>query len=103
MRRIAVLSLVVGFLLVVLPGCLTPVGTSGFTVPSDAQNQCQSHCRSIGMSLSAVAIMANNVGCICQVSGHARSGLGSAVSAGMATIMIQQETQRQQGQQPPRR
>ena len=37
--------------------------------PPDAGQTCARHCQTIGMRLSAVAIMAENVGCVCQPAG----------------------------------
>jgi hypothetical protein len=75
--------------------CMAPVG-SELSVPPDAAQTCAEHCGSIGMRLSAVAIMANNVGCVCQGGkGAAATGEGTAdqsatAAAGMATILMQQ-------------
>jgi hypothetical protein len=79
-------------LLVVLYGaCTAPVGSS-INVPSNAASTCETHCRDIGLELSAVAIMANNVGCICErpKAPAATGQRGESVTAGMATIMLQQ-------------
>ena len=87
--------------LVPLGACAAAVGTtSGVSVPEDARAQCDGQCRSIGMSLGAVAIMANNVGCVCQVTGAggAVSG-GASVSAGMAAVAVQQAAAAAQQQQ----
>lgn len=59
------------------------------TVPGDAGAQCEIHCQSIGMSLSAVAIMANNVGCVCQP--RRTVGGEAGITAGMATLVMQQQ------------
>ncbi len=82
-----------------LCGCMAAVGTSGaISIPKDAQRQCRSHCESIGMGLGAVAIMANNVGCVCQ--GNASESLDAAsITAGMATIAMQEAEQQQQQRQ----
>jgi hypothetical protein len=50
------------------------------------------------MQLSAVAIMAGNVGCVCQPSASEQATLGTA-PAGMATIALLEEQQRQQQRQ----
>jgi len=49
-----------------LTSCVAPVGVEGVSVPPDSAKICARHCDTIGMRLSAVAIMANNVGCVCQ-------------------------------------
>ena len=88
-------------------GCVAPVGVSTLSIPRDAGNVCVGQCASIGMGLSAVAIMANNIGCVCQgragapAPAPATTGAASA-TAGMVTIsMIQreQESQQQERQQ----
>ena len=82
------------FLVLAYGACTAPVG-SNLEVPSNATSTCETHCRSIGLELSAVAIMANNVGCVCQRarSPQLTSDGGESVTAGMATIMLQQEEQ----------
>ena len=89
-------------MIVPLAGCVAPVGVSGaLSIPHDAGNICSQQCRSIGMNLSAVAIMANNVGCVCQPSagGPPVATLGASSAAGMATISMLNEQQQEQQQQ----
>jgi len=108
--------LAVGLLLAVLPvtGCVATVGVANASIPSDAAQTCGGHCQSIGMQLSAVAIMAENVGCICQFAAPPRASSGTAGElgsppAGMSTIVLQQAVaaaaaaQQRQRQQQPRR
>src|SRR5262249_434443 len=65
-----------------LTACMAPVGTSGMvSVPPDAAQSCAQHCQTIGMRLTAVAIMANNVGCVCQSPAPAGSAAGSSSPA----------------------
>jgi hypothetical protein len=85
-----------GLLLAVLPlgACMAPVGVSGRTIPTNAAKICAGHCRTIGMTLSAVAIMAENVGCVCQAASdkdEEAAGELSTPAAGMATIALQAE------------
>ena len=109
-----------------LTACMAPVGTSGvISVPPDAAQTCAQHCQTIGMRLTAVAIMANNVGCVCQypapvgsaATSSSRAAPGSAdrrsfgvnegatesatTTAGMATILMEQERQQQPVPPPP--
>ena len=89
-------------MVVPLAGCVAPVGVSGsFSIPHDAGNVCAQQCRTIGMNLSAVAIMANNVGCVCQPSVGAPpvATLGASSAAGMATISMLKEQQQEEEQQ----
>ena len=82
---------------VVLAGsaaCTAPVG-SKLDVPADAAATCAGHCEEIGMRLSAVAIMADNVGCVCEPRSGAVSPSAAretaTSAAGMATILMQQQ------------
>jgi hypothetical protein len=98
MRRTLRLAFLAALLL--SPACAAAVGTAGgVSVPEDARAQCDGHCRSIGMSLGAVAIMANNVGCVCEVSGRGTAvSSGASATAGMAAIALQQAAAAQQQQ-----
>ena len=80
-----------------LTGCMAPVGSS-LRVPSDAAGTCRRLCGEIGLEMSAVAIMANNVGCVCQEPAHASRSAATAdreaTTAGMATILLEREKER---------
>ncbi|MBX2812353.1 MAG: hypothetical protein KTR25_11110 [Myxococcales bacterium] len=61
---------------------------------------CEEQCQKLGLELSAMAIMANNAGCICtpnasQVEANDQTK-ASSVSAGMVTIMLQREANRRE-------
>src|SRR5688572_6022045 len=103
MKKLSLLPLTI--LTVLAQGCMAAVGTSGaISVPADSQNQCATHCAGIGMELGAVAIMANNVGCVCAPKQAASSGASASITAGMATIAMQEaEQQRQQQLQQQQR
>lgn len=95
----------IGFAAIAVTGCVAPVGASSVSIPKDARNVCAYQCGTLGMGLSAVAIMANNIGCVCQggpfdAKPQASSG-GASATAGMATIAMlraQQEAAAQQQQ-----
>lgn len=81
-------------------GCTADVGASSLSVPKDGATQCANQCAVMGLSLSAVAIMANNVGCVCQVQPAARTqGTNAVAPAGMATILLAEEQRRASQQQ----
>jgi hypothetical protein len=86
-------------------GCMAKVGAEDVSVPEDAASNCASQCESIGLRLGAVALMANTVGCVCQLPtpGMQRAALSESgtITAGMATIMMQEETRQQERQQQP--
>lgn len=48
-----------------LPACKAQVGSN--RAPSDTGTQCKVQCEAIGMELSQVALMAGEVGCICDL------------------------------------
>lgn len=104
--RLGPVAAAAGLLLLFGNGCVARVG-SDLSVPPDAAGTCAAQCSSIGLQMTAVAIMANNVGCVCQPP--ARMGAGpqagaTGATAGMATIMLEQEEQqrRQAAQQQTR-
>lgn len=89
------------------------VGAEGVRVPADSAQRCQAHCQSIGLELTAVAIMANNVGCVCEQPARpapagprgidAGPGAGarrqaSSTAGGMAAIEMQRAQEEQQRQ-----
>ena len=81
--------------------CSATVGTAGMvSVPKDAAATCSQHCSSIGMSLDAVVVMANNVGCVCRGGKSAAADSPAGASAGgMAALIVEQQQQQQQQQQ----
>lgn len=81
-------------------GCVPPatVGTGHQTIPKDAKNTCFNQCAELSMELTAVALMAGNVGCVCQPNGSGQATLGTA-PAGMATIALLEEQRRKQQQE----
>ena len=88
-------------LVVPLAGCVAPVGVSALSIPHDAGNVCSQQCRVVGMNLAAVAIMANNIGCVCQPGAGPPpvATMGASSAAGMATISLLEEQEREQEQQ----
>lgn len=85
---------------ILMSACNAAVGVSGgVQVPRDAATTCAEHCSSLGLQLSAVAIMANNVGCVCQPRNATQvasaSDYSAGTSAGMATIAMQQAEEEQ--------
>jgi hypothetical protein len=107
-------KLQLGLLLLValsFPACMATVGAQNLSIPKNAAQTCGRHCKSIGMRLSAVAIMAENVGCVCQhaseqEASEEEAGALSTPAAGMATVVMQEAAAvhaRQQQQQQHRR
>jgi hypothetical protein len=93
--RVLWLGMALAFGLVPLGACEATVGVKGVSIPKDAAQTCAGHCQTIGMRLTAVAIMAENVGCVCQSASEPqasadKAGQLSTPAAGMATIAAQQ-------------
>ncbi len=86
-----------------LAACKAPVGTtSSIEVPRDSRATCSNHCVSIGLELSSVVVMANNVGCVCAVPATPSTPApapaapqASAAAGGMAAILMQQRAAQQ--------
>ena len=89
-----------------------PVGVRNLSVAPDSAPQCASLCQQVGMSLDSLVIMADNVGCVCELPSApppspAKTGQLGTPPAGMATIaaqqaaaaMLQQEQQRRRQMQ----
>jgi hypothetical protein len=74
-----------------LTGCgVARVGAQATSIPQDAAQTCSNQCRQVGMKLSAMAIMAETVGCICEPTGAPDTPRreGAAVSGGMTTVLL---------------
>ena len=87
--------------IIVQLGCIkTPVGSSA-PIPADAGQTCQDYCGEIGMVLSAVAIMADNIGCVCEPTSKSTQLDKEAASSagGMVTVLLQQQAEERQQQQ----
>jgi hypothetical protein len=79
-------------LLGTLSGCMATVGASMMSVPPDSAQRCYAHCQAIGLNLTAVAIMANNVGCVCQPPAQPPvAAQASTTAGGMTAILMQEE------------
>ncbi len=75
--------------LLLATACAAQVGVMPALLPRDAADQCQKQCDSIGLRMSAVAIMANHVGCICADRDEPFSGAGTA--GGLAAALLTKE------------
>ena len=88
--------------LLLLSACAAPVGVTGpMVVPADAGETCRAQCATIGFDLSAVAIMANNVGCVCQPKGSVGAPVTAAVEGAMTALEQRREQQAQQSSAAP--
>jgi hypothetical protein len=98
-RALSVLTaLLVSSLLVgCVPGLVSAAGSS--SVPTDGASQCADQCGKMGLRLSAVAVMAHHLGCVCEVSpagapvAPGSAGKQSLAPAGMATLALLAEAE----------
>ncbi len=111
------MKIALAFLVMGLVACAANVGTSGVTyVPKDSASTCGGYCNEIGMQLSSVVIMANNVGCVCSPPVPPPSlppgaappapepaAASTSAAAGMAALVVAEEARRQQNQQQNQR
>lgn len=76
-----------------LAACRPPVATTKrLDIPTDSSATCSTQCKSLGLDLTSVVIMANNVGCVCGVPATAPAPQASAGAAGgMTAILLQQQ------------
>jgi len=67
---------------------------------------CADHCRTLGMRLTAVVVVANSGGCVCEPIDRTATGAAgaAAVAGGVVVQQSQQQAQQQQSSPtPPRR
>jgi len=87
--------------LLTIGACAAAIGSETRTIRPESAQVCAEQCAQIGLKLTAVAIMANNIGCVCQAEKAPVPVTVDAVPpAGMATIeMLEQQRRAQQTQQ----
>jgi len=88
-------------LLLALAACQTmPAVDTGYTLRPDTRPECARRCDELGMRLSAIVLIRNSAGCVCEARGAApeatgapRAALsgGSAVAAGGALVVAREE------------
>lgn len=61
---------------------------------------CANHCRTLGMRLAAVVVVANSGGCVCEPSDGTASGPSGAAAVAGGVVVQQSQQQAQQQQQP---
>lgn len=65
MRFLAIVVVVLGALGAGCASVAEPVAR-GATIPTDSAAVCTSHCAAMGLRMSAVVVILNSVGCVCQ-------------------------------------
>jgi hypothetical protein len=88
------------FAFLLLGGCTTVAPVASLShVPSDTAQECQSICQGIGLELSAVVIVRNSAGCVCEKSPRAANASSGAAAASGAVIAAAEDEQQHQNQQ----
>lgn len=83
-------------LLLLLAAC-APGQPTAASVPRERRTQCAVACRDIDMKLSAVVVMANQVGCVCEPDNKLQPAeetvSGASAAGGMVAILIAEQQQ----------
>lgn len=85
-------------ILLLASACTTVSPIRGVTLEKDTGDQCTHHCGDLGMRMSAVVIISNMTGCVCEPreAKTGQQGGASAVTSGaVAALMAAQEAERQ--------
>ena len=77
------------------------------TIPRNTASNCVSYCQTIGLHMSAVVIIMNQAGCVCEPRAAAtvstRRSASSAVAGGAVIAAVRAQQQQQQQQQQKQR
>lgn len=85
-------------------GCET-ARASQLPTPKERVTECEQICTGVGMKLSAMVVMMNSAGCVCEVinssaptssKGGGAAGGGAVIAASAAAMAQQQQLQQQQ-------
>jgi hypothetical protein len=91
MRGIPVCAL----LLALLTSCAAtmPTGSVGY-LPAESRTICYSTCQQLGLEMSAVVVISNSVGCVCQpAAGSAAPVASGGIAAAAGAMIVEQEEQ----------
>ncbi len=80
-------------------GCGAQQASARDELPMENVTQCQSLCSSVNMTLGAVVVVANQTGCVCEVSGRSDAGGSSSVTGGAVVQVLKQRSEQQRQQQ----
>ena len=96
LKRLAIASLLVC-------SCTTISPVSGVKLEKDTGAQCKKLCEDLDMRMSAVVIISNRTGCVCEPreSKTTQSGGAAAVTGGAVAVMLGAEEEQHQQQRPP--
>jgi hypothetical protein len=85
--------------LIAATGCVAASPTQ-LPLPKDLPQQCEQHCSSMGMRLSAIVIIISKSGCVCEpIKESGSQASGTAAAAGAAAIQVETEASEPKQQQ----
>lgn len=79
-------------------GCFTPSAPTVTSVPNERRTECTNACNDVEMRLSAIVVMANAVGYVCEPRDKPANAGGAAAAAGGMTVVMASQ---QQSHTPP--
>jgi len=82
-----------------MSGCAAQQASNRDELPMENVTQCQSLCSSVNMTLGAVVVVANQTGCVCEVSSRSEAGGSSSVTGGAVVQVLKQQSEQQKKQQ----
>jgi hypothetical protein len=81
---------------------IQPAVSDYATVPPDTAQKCQDVCSQMGLTMSAVVVVSNRAGCVCEKPGapppHAAAG-ASAASSGALIAILDEEAKKKSEQE----
>ncbi len=80
-------------------GCAAKPVNTFTTIPKDTANECTQICGNIGLTMTAVVVVASEVGCVCEKAPGSRPAGASAATGGAVIAVRDAAYQRQQQQQ----
>ena len=72
--------------------------SSSFDLPRERTDECVQACTSLGLQMSAVVVIANSVGCVCEPGTKSAASNKAIAAAGGLVVLASQR--RQQANQP---
>lgn len=80
-----------------LSSACTTLRATNFETPRERATECENVCRGLGLELSAVVVIMNSAGCVCEKArGSSPSAGGSAASGGAVVAAVEAARRQQQ-------
>jgi hypothetical protein len=79
-------------------GCVT-AGATTAPVTKDLATECVAHCESLGMKLTAMVIIKNSAGCVCEPKDSQARPVSAAAAVAGGAVIADEDAQYQAGQQ----